>query len=285
MVTILPSYYTVQSWAEFTGNLPSFFNSSKQEEWAVLPKEIKLELSDFLAITDFFVATCLYWRRRAANNARLCRSDWGIFKTALFGETESRLWFVVSLGSFHWCRPKWAHRKPFGGSRPVVINKFWGSSFVVGMRSNHDLTKPHGVVYKSELRQERFVYQNADKWNQSDLDKKRSAFPSWYLGRYDASFHLSKVHPHLSFSDAIWFGFIIIIFFFPVEKLNQNVPMAEWYNNFNIVGLSVCHTEPLVSCSLIPASQIKTHVPKQTLLNYVFLFHIDLCKNLSPKAL
>lgn len=81
----------------------------------------------------------------------------------------------------------------------------------------------------------------------------------------------------------VWFHYYY--FFFPVEKLNQNVPMAEWYNNFNIVGLSVCHTEPLVSCSLIPASQIKTHVPKQTLLNYVFLFHIDLCKNLSPKAL
>lgn len=48
-----PSFYTVQSWVEFTGNLPSFFNSSKQEESAVLPEEIKLKLSDFLAITDF----------------------------------------------------------------------------------------------------------------------------------------------------------------------------------------------------------------------------------------
>lgn len=52
--------------------------------------------------------------------------------------------------------------------------------------------------------------------------------------------------------------------------------MAEWYNNFDIVGLSVSHTDPLVSCSLILASQIKTHTPKQTLLNYVFIFHIDL---------
>lgn len=74
---------------------------------------------------------------------------------------------------------------------------------MVGMRSNHDLTKPHGVVYKFEPSQERFVYQNAGERNQSDLDKKRSAFPSSYLGRYDASFHLSKVHPQLAFSDAI----------------------------------------------------------------------------------
>lgn len=27
--------------------------------------------------------------------------------------------------------------------------------------------------------------------------------------------------------------------------------MAEWYNNFDIVDLSVSHTDPLVSCSLI----------------------------------
>lgn len=36
-----------------------------------------------------------------------------------------------------------------------------------------------------------------------------------------------------------------------MAELNQSVQMAEWYNNFDIVGLSVSHTDPLVSCSLI----------------------------------